>query len=223
MVYPCNLKLILYPMCWQFPEMDFTGASWNSMRNVAEHWQLTQRIDWPRDIASCDSCSAVAHFSTLFPHFWFRKILQIPSGVPTTDAAVQRSRVLSLEGPQRQPPSRATPSLHFSSPIFQAAHSCRFCGLWIYIFHWHSAFIGFYKYLMDFKWRLCCCRCRWHFIILLWRGCLAPLRVKWSAYMVISIHDSCQPARGSFAASCRFGLDSIGKGNKSRLTTEIGK
>lgn len=103
MVYPCNLKLILYPMCWQFPEMDFTGASWNSMRNVAEHWQLTQRIDWPRDIASCDSCSAVAHFSTLFPHFWFRKILQIPSGVPTTDAAVQRSRVLSLEGPQRQP------------------------------------------------------------------------------------------------------------------------
>jgi len=32
-----------------------------------------------------------------------------------------------------------------------------------YIFHWHSAFIGFYKYLMDFKWRLRCCR--WHFII----------------------------------------------------------
>lgn len=203
------------------------------------------RIDWPKDIAFCDSCAWHTFQHTEVSTLLISEILQI--GVPTTDAAVQRSRVLSLKGPFGLPTPLANP---FQSrcpcsdselPILEQ-HSCRFCGFCIcvlfvhiplaFCFYWFlQIFNGFqvaapllslalHNFLFQIAEGVAFSRGPTPLLVTLFVSRVHHCGV-YVYGMVISIHDSCQRLNQLkiLAGSCYL----VRKGNTSRLnlTTEI--
>lgn len=155
--------------CWHVSDTELCGASGNPTRSVAG-WQLT-RGSTDQRISRSVTAARGTRFNTLkFPHFWFRRSFRSECQqlmLPFSAVACYPWRVLSACPLHLQTHSnRGAPA-----PIRNSRYSSSTVAVFVvfvyvyfsYIFHWHSAFIGFYKYLMDFKWRLRCCR--WHFII----------------------------------------------------------
>jgi len=114
------------------------------------------RIDWPKDIASCDSCSwHTFQHTKIISTLLISEILQIR--VPTSDAAVQRSRVLSFKGPcglshsNSESDSKTHSPYPRSFPILER-HSCRFCGFCICVLFVHIPLaFCFYWFLQIFN------------------------------------------------------------------------